>query len=480
VAKTPTVALVTRSAQELLDWAALAVPLGVCLFAYAPAVGHGFISDDFRWIVESRLTRATDIAQLFSRNIGFYRPLVAVSFAADSALFGNHPLGFGWTNLVLALGCAFLLFELVRALNVPWPGAGLGSALWLLNFRGTQTAILWISGRTALVLVAASLGTAIALLRGRLLVAGACLLLALFSKEEAVALPFILCAWLVVLRRSSHPRPRVHPVAWLALSCLALALYALMRARSGAMTPQSAPPYYHFTFEAARVVENALQYADPTLTLSAATCLGALLLLSPLSGRIAPDASTLLCGTLWILGGYGLTLFLEVRSTLYACFPSIGASVIGAEVCVALWRRATASSQRRATVAAIVLPLALIPVFRARNRRWVDLADFSSCLLKNLEAETASVPEGSQVVLIDEDRARRVNVESAFGTLINDAYFLQSGRRLDIWVEPPLARAAQGGLERPCPSCVSLELRLRDGRLTPLETPGHGPRTPPN
>jgi hypothetical protein len=458
---------VTR--RGVLTAAALAAPGVVFLIAYAPAVGHGFIADDFRWVVENRVATPRDIVGIFSRNIGFYRPLVALTFAADSFLFGDHPMGFGWTNLLLAVACGVLALGLIRALGLPTPAAALGSSLWLLDYHGTHTAILWTSGRTALVLVAASLATAIALLRGRALLALVGLLLALFAKEEATVLPLILLAFLVVLRRSTLRRPRIHPALWLALSCAALTVYALMRARSGSMTPGGAPPYYRFTLAPARAWENALHYAEAALTLPAATCLVAFVLLRPFCGPIRLSRARVACGLLWLVGGFAPTLLLEVRSTLYACFPSIGAAIVAAEVCAGLWSGATPRSRGRAVVVAIALPLALLPVYRALNHRWVDLADYSSSVLEQLPPQTARIPDNSRLVLLDEDRAQRVNLESAFGTLMNDAFLLRTGRRLDFWIEPPLAKAGLAGLAPPCPSCVALRLRVKSGRVAPLD-----------
>src|SRR5206468_9810198 len=134
-------------------------------------------------------------------------------------------------------------------------------------------ALLWISGRTALVLVAASLASAIAVVRGRLMAAAACLLIALFAKEEAVALPFMLACWLVVLGRAHPGRVRIHPVVWLLVSFSLLAAYFLLRDHAGAFTPASAPPYYRFTFAPAVLTSHILQYADRSLTWPAAVCL---------------------------------------------------------------------------------------------------------------------------------------------------------------------------------------------------------------
>lgn len=64
----------------------------IFLAIYMPDLGHGFISDDFRWIVESRTDTPGDLVRLFRANVGFYRPLVAVTFAVDHALWGSMHL----------------------------------------------------------------------------------------------------------------------------------------------------------------------------------------------------------------------------------------------------------------------------------------------------------------------------------------------------------------------------------------------------
>jgi hypothetical protein len=66
------------------------------------------------------------------------------------------------------------------------------------------------------------------------------------------------------------------------------------------------------------------------------------------------------------LGGYALTMFLPVRSDLYACFPSVGPSLAAAAVCGRLWDRAPPDRQRRALVAALIVVMIAGPVHYAR------------------------------------------------------------------------------------------------------------------
>src|SRR5690348_12024575 len=110
--------------------AALAVPFVVFFGVYAVAIGHGFISDDFLWILDSRVQHVGDLAALLLKTTGFYRPVVGLTFALDYALFGTHPIGYALTNLVLASLCALVLFRIARELGLPAGAAVLSAALW--------------------------------------------------------------------------------------------------------------------------------------------------------------------------------------------------------------------------------------------------------------------------------------------------------------------------------------------------------------
>ena len=72
---------------------ALALPFVIFVVIYGASVGHGFVADDFGWILESRVHSLHDLGALFFKPSGFYRPVVGLTFAADYALFGTHPLG---------------------------------------------------------------------------------------------------------------------------------------------------------------------------------------------------------------------------------------------------------------------------------------------------------------------------------------------------------------------------------------------------
>ena len=387
---------------QLLERFACILPTLVFLVVYVPLAGHGFLSDDFRWVLNSHIESFADVFRLFRITDGFYRPLVSLTFGLDRLVFGINPRPYGWTNVGLVLVAALLIRQLAIALGLSKGAGALAASLWFLNFHGINQSILWISGRTSLLVACAGTACAIFIVRRRLLWAAACLALACFAKEEAVTLPFVLTAWLYVLGQGDTAS-RVRTMAmWLLGSALVMAGYLALRSQTGAMTPATAPGYYQFTFEPAVVSRNALEYADRAVTTSAIAVLLGLLLLWPKGFRLdSLQRRIVLCAALWLAGGYGITLFLPVRSSLYAIVPSIGACLAAAVVLSAAWQSADMPHRFRALGAAILLPLCLMPAYLARTAS-VPLADFSTQVLRDIRDETRTIPDDATVVVIDD------------------------------------------------------------------------------
>lgn len=443
-------------------WAWAALPLLVLCLAYVPDMGHGFVKDDFAWIAGSRVAGWGGLVELFRRDNGFYRPVVALTFAADERLFGLRPFGYAATNLLLTglAGAAVVL--LARGLGLPRALALLAGSLWALNWHGVGGAIMWISGRTALLLVLFATLAAAAFVRGRPLAAALAAFLALLSKEEAVLLPLILAAW-AGLRDGGAFRWR-RGLQALALFVPGLVAYLWLRAGTSAYLPGSAPPFYSPSFAPGLLVRNALEYADRAATFPAVAIVLAALALRRVPRLAAAEARLVALGLVWLAGGYGLTLFLPVRSSLYACFPSVGAALAAAAVVGALWREATGRAGTRLLVAAVVAALALVPLLRSRNGRLERTAAISAQALAEVTAAAPELAAGRWLVLRDTDE--RVNLRAAFGTLVEVAVRLQTGvPGARAWIEPPPPDWRQAGLEPPGGQpCVVLELR-RDGQV---------------
>jgi hypothetical protein len=448
---------------------ACAAPFVLFLAVYLPAAGHGLMLDDYSWILTSQVRSFSDFIDLFRTDNGFYRPVVAVTFSANEWMFGTRPLGYGVTNVLLALACGWLIVALARALAVPKGAAILAGALWLLNFQGTRTAVQWVSGRTVLVLILAATASALALVRGRTILALVFAALALFAKEEAVLLPVLLLGWIYVLR--AHGRDTgIKAWVWIAGTAAILAVYFIARGSTGAMTIANAPAHYHLTLDPVLFVKNVMRYADRVLTTPLLLLIGALALL----GRAKPllderSRMILWLGGLWLAGGFGLTLFIPTRSDLYACFPAVGVCLAAAAIAGRSWEQAPVTRQRRALVCLLVALVALSPIYYLRTERRTKLTEFAAATLGDLVTLTARLPPNATVVIDDDVGARQTdqpNLEDAFGGLLNDAYALMAGRRLRIRIEPA---PPDLGPAPACATCIDLRLKVSGGRLLPRE-----------
>ena len=445
------------------------VPVVAFLAVYAPAAGHGFVRDDYAWILHSRVASLSDLLRVLASDIGFYRPVVGLTFAVNGWLFGASPLGYGLTNVAFALGCAGAVAWLGRALGLPRGASLLAGTLWLLHVDVMPIGVLWISGRTALVMILAAAASAAALMRGRLGLALACLAVALFSKEEAVLLPFVLLGWLLVI-----PSPAVRPATWAVSAGTVEALYFLARTAAGATNPITAPTYYRFTFDPSIVLANLGWYLAHASALAAACVILALIVFRVWPGslatreRVSEDPGlrvVLAASALWILGACALTMFLPVRSRLYVALPAVGAALAAAAICASCWSAASRARRRGALLTSLLVVAALVPLHLRGAREWTTRTEFAATMIHDLEALTAGLPDGSHVVLADNLNEPRGNLASVFGTMANDAGLLASGRPLDLWIDPPPPHAAVMGLRAPCADCAAIRLILVDGRL---------------
>lgn len=422
------------------QWPASIAPLWatlwllVCLgLAYLPDIGRGFISDDFGWIARSRVQSTDDlIAPVLGAPTGFYRPLVSWTFAANYALFGLRPMGYALTNLALALGICAVIARLVRRLGFSAHAALLAAGLWAFNLHGVGMALTWISGRTSLLTTLFAVLAALAATRQRAWLAGAWTLAALLSKEEPILLPVILLAWASL---DARPRPWATALAqgwrtsW--ASVAALGLYLLLRQRTPAFTARTAPDVYALTLSPRVLGSNALEYLDRSLTVTAAVLLLAVILFA----RRAPmversEHVAVVKGLIWFVLASAVTMLVPVRSDLYACLPSVGASVAGAALGTAIWRSIPWARRRLAATSLLLLPLALVPVFRARNRPARNEATLSARLLATTTSALASRPHVTNVEIVQLSR-NRPSVVSALGSHLPNAVLLTTGRSIE-------------------------------------------------
>ena len=397
---------------------------------YLPDLGHGFVRDDFGWIESSRIESPLDLVRVFTHQPGFYRPLVSLMFSVDYAIWGLDPHGYAATNVVLFALVVGLIYRVARTLELPPAAAVLAAALWAFDIHAPRMALLWISGRTALMLCIFALATADAVLRGRHKTAGVLCLLALLSTDGAALGPATLTVsvWWVGRGRGEPATPKltrlVSRVSEGGPMWSALAIYGVLRINSGAFGPGTLPAYYPVTADARAFIRNIGEYAVRAGLISSIAALVMTLAVRPPVPLQSSERRVIVFGGLWIVGFFALTLFAANRSDLYALTPSIGFALAAAAL-ASCALRGNARRFRVACVGLMVAVFALIPVYWQRDERWVAPADVSASVIRTLAAEPPSTAR--RIVLLD-DVPMRYGLESGFGTLLPAAVHLFKGR----------------------------------------------------
>ena len=119
----------------------------VTIMAYRPAWNGGFIWDDDAYVANNELLTAPDGL----RRIWFsfdspsqYFPLVYTTFRIERALWGLNPTGYHWTNILLHVANALLVWRLLACLRVA--GAWLAGAIFALHPVQVES-VAWITER---------------------------------------------------------------------------------------------------------------------------------------------------------------------------------------------------------------------------------------------------------------------------------------------------------------------------------------------
>ncbi len=220
------------SRRQLVRFAALVALLGVA--ATCAGVSGPFLVDDNLLIASNASVHELSLANLWqwfsgdfwdvddaapqlAPRLGYYRPLVTLSYALDWGLSGGNPVFFHVTNLLLhAAVCALAFFTLLRWTRTAIP-ALVGAALFALHPTKVET-VTWISGRPDLFLTLAVLAAAWGMslrLGGRRVgwaVEAVATLAAYLAKEHAVVLP-LFAAVEVWVARGRRPLDRAELLA---------------------------------------------------------------------------------------------------------------------------------------------------------------------------------------------------------------------------------------------------------------------------
>ena len=434
---------------------AAAVLLAMLIAIYGPGIGKGFVKDDVVWVSANHVTSWDDVRALLVRTDGFYRPLVAATFAIDRAVYGVEPFGFGVTNLVLLLFGAAAFAYLGTTLGLRATMAVVAAGVWTLNFHAVNMAVLWLSGRTALCVTIAALLSAAALVRRKPIAAGVAALVAMCAKEEAVMLPVILSGWAWVLARDDQREQSrvVHVVRLTWPTWVAVAIYLGLRAQTAAMTPMTATSSYQFVLAPGALIANGLEYLDRACTFSLIVVLVAHLLTWRLPSLTPAVRRTLGLAAIWFIGTFSLTIFVPNRSSLYALLPSAAPALVAGLLLQQLWdasvQRAGASRKKRPPphllVGVLSLPVLFFPPPWTRNVRWVEIAELSSDTFEVVRRVARERPDVG-VLLFRDDRGTRRSFANAYDELLPVAVKLAAGR--DIQGQLETSRTSTPGTVR--------------------------------
>jgi hypothetical protein len=327
--------------------------------------------------------------------------------------------------------------------------------VWLFNFHGISMALLWISGRTALLLALFSLAAVVVWLRGWRLAAALLTLGAMLCKEEAVLLPpLLLLVELAAARGRSHSVGRALLRSWPVW--VAAAIYLVVRPQSGAFGLSDAPEYYRLTFAPRAVARNAIEYFDRA-ALWAAVAAILTFLVAPRGTPLDDDERRVIrFGAVWFASMFAITVFVPVRSSLYAVAPSMGSALAAASF-ASRAQRAVPRGFALVSTALIAAVAFLVPVYRMRNHGLIEPADLSTQATGELQRAVEADRGVREIVLLD-DADAAVTLEDAFGALAPDAVHLFVSSDVHVVAKRSSSAVDVRGQD-------VMVFRLRDGRL---------------
>jgi tetratricopeptide (TPR) repeat protein len=177
--------------------------LAIALLAYIPAMQGGFLWDDYTFLKDNWLIKASDGLQRlwFTTQAEDYFPLTSSMLWLEWRIWGDHAAGYHVMNVLLHAAAAVLVWRVLRRLAVP--GAWLAGVLFAVHPVAAASAA-WITERKNTLPMALYLLSLLAYLRydERGARRAYCLsilwfLLALLAKTSVVMLPVVLlmCAW---------------------------------------------------------------------------------------------------------------------------------------------------------------------------------------------------------------------------------------------------------------------------------------------
>ncbi|MBM3855149.1 MAG: hypothetical protein FJ399_18680, partial [Verrucomicrobia bacterium] len=144
----------------------LPLVLATAALAFVPALGVGFLGDDFVYVARFRELPWADAPGLFLRDwsggvwgqpLKELRPFAALSLMIDGRLWGGHVAGYRIVNLALHLAATALVVRLAWRFAAGRAQAALVAGLVFAVHPAHVEAVTWITGRPDLLGTVAAL-----------------------------------------------------------------------------------------------------------------------------------------------------------------------------------------------------------------------------------------------------------------------------------------------------------------------------------
>jgi len=413
---------------------------GAAFVAFGASLAVGFFLDDLQTLENSLAASWSPrgLAHAFTvfdqRNIDvwcanlapthFFRPLLILSFKLDHAIYGLQPVGYHATNLLLHVLNCFMLFWLLLRLGFSRARARLAAVLFAV-FCHNGAAVIWISGRTELLVATFMLASVLFYVRahqhGRIADHALSVffaLCALLTKESAVALPGYIMGAEWILGDDGRPLAQRLRSAVLRLAPFAGLVLAFLIYRLGFFSAFEAPPlpYYHSPAESGFVTFlgiKTLYYLFAWMTTMPVFPVAVIAFLVAHPALIAAMAAvTAVVAYLVVRALRGDTRFWGLLMWVAACqvpvamvmasshFLYMGSAAVAAIIAMLLVRGDVQS--RRARIATVLVILVQLGYAAYNVRAWHRLAHFNVAMTDAIaELETGPPAEQSDLYLIN-------------------------------------------------------------------------------
>ena len=181
----------------------------VAAFLYLNTLSHGFVWDDYTYVLGNTHFQSGQNALLFfvsdfckgvNEDCFFYRPLVSLTYLLDHTLWGTTPFGYHLTNIIFHIAVSLLVYQVIGVILHNKMAAFIGGTLFAIHPVHSES-VSFVAARTDPPAVLFSLLALIFYIKkdqisGKPKVVFQvfsliCFLLALLAKEIAITLPLL-------------------------------------------------------------------------------------------------------------------------------------------------------------------------------------------------------------------------------------------------------------------------------------------------